>query len=475
MITLNRDAPDTLYQQLFNHFKTLIVSGEMKAGSRLPASRALADELQISRASVVSAYDALENAGLIISRERRGLFVVDKLPVLYTEWMLSDGDFMPSTDSNLSTTQDFPALISFSTGSLPVEFMPVEAMRRALNVVLDRDAGAALGYEPTEGYKPLRRAIADQLHSRGMNVTADQVLVTGGCQQAIDLAVQSLVPPNGILLTTDPTYVGLIDIARTRNLELITIPWSEKGIDLNLLETLIQERRPHLFYLMTTFLNPTGAVLSLRQRRQLLALTAAYHLPILEDGVYDGFDYDDAPLPSLRALDDSGLVLYASGFSKTVVPGTRIGYLISSKPLHKRISRVKQAADVCTPGLNQRAMTELLRSGLLTTHLEKVRHACKVRRNALLEALNHFAKGAWQWEMPSGGLYVWIGLPPNGPTAADLLQKASKMGVDFAIGSSFSPDEAWIYHLRVNFTSYPPRVLEEGIRRLWTVWSTMTT
>ncbi|MBI1278300.1 MAG: aminotransferase class I/II-fold pyridoxal phosphate-dependent enzyme [Anaerolineaceae bacterium] len=470
MITLNRDAPDTLYQQLFNYFKERIVSGEMKPGCRLPASRVLADDLQISRASVVNAYDALESAGLVVSRVRRGLFVVDKLPVLYTEWMLSDGDFIPSTVAAQSTAQEHQAFISFSTGSLPIDFMPVEAMRRAINTILDRDAGAALGYEPTEGHKPLRRAIADQLHSRGMSVTADQILVTGGCQQAIDLAVQSLVPPNGILFTTDPTYVGLIDIARTRNLELITIPWSERGIDLNMLENIIQERHPHLFYLMTTFLNPTGAVLSMPQRRQLLALTAHYKIPILEDGVYDGFDYEETPLQSLCALDDSGLVLYASGFSKTVVPGTRIGYLISSKQLHKRISRVKQAADVCTPGLNQRAMTELLRSGLLINHLEKVRHACKIRRDALLAALNRFADGVWHWNTPSGGLYVWIEIPSTGPTAADLHQKAAQLGVDFAIGNSFSPDAAWPYHLRVNFTSYPPPVLEEGIHRLWTAW-----
>ncbi|MBI1281386.1 MAG: aminotransferase class I/II-fold pyridoxal phosphate-dependent enzyme [Anaerolineaceae bacterium] len=470
MITLNRDAPETLYQQLFNYFKEQILSGAMKAGKRLPASRALADELDISRTSVVNAYDALESAGLIVSRERRGLFVVDKLPILYAEWMLSDGDFIPAAASHVSESQEFPSLISLSVGSLPVDFMPVEAMRRALNAVLDRDAGAALGYEPTEGYKPLRRAIADQLHSRGMNVKADEVLVTGGCQQAIDLAVQSLVPPNGILLTTDPTYIGLIDIARTRNLELITIPWSDQGIDLAGLETLIQERRPHLFYLMTTFLNPTGAVLSMQQRRHLLTLAATYQLPILEDGVYDGFDYEDAGLPSLRALDESGLVLYASGFSKTVVPGTRIGYLISSPQLYSRISRVKQAADVCTPGLNQRAMTELLRSGQLNAHLEVVRHACKHRRDALLAALQRYASGTWTWTTPMGGLYIWVEIPSNGPTAVELLQKAADLGVDFAIGASFSPNANWPYHLRLNFSSYAPPVLEEGIRRLWTAW-----
>ncbi len=471
MIPLNRDAPDALYQQLFNYFKEQILSRAMKAGKRLPSSRILADELNISRTSVVNAYTALESAGLIVSRERRGLFVVDKLPTRYAEWMLSDGDFMPSASSSVSSSTQYPSLISLSIGSLPVDFMPVEAMRRALNAVLDRDAGAALGYEPTEGYKPLRRAIADQLHSRGMRIKADQVLVTGGCQQAIDLAVQSLVPPNGVVLTTDPTYIGLIDIAHTRNLELVTIAWSEQGIDLDRLEAIIQERRPHLFYLMTTFLNPTGAVLSMPQRRRLLALAANYHLPILEDGVYDGFDYEDAGLPSLCALDEHGIVLYASGFSKTVVPGTRIGYLISSEQMYTRISRVKQAADVCTPGLNQRAMTELLSSGQLNAHLEVVRRACKHRRDALLAALSRYASGTWAWTMPMGGLYVWVEIPRTGPNAVDLLERASAQGVDFAVGASFSPNAKWPYHLRLNFTSYAPAVLEEGIRRLWSAWA----
>jgi DNA-binding transcriptional MocR family regulator len=285
MIVLDHDAPETLYQQLFNYFKARILSGELKPGLRLPASRVLAKELHISRISVVNTYAALENAELVISRARHGLFVADKLPVLQSKWLLNDGDFALSGAYSTAHSQEYPPLISLSTGSLPAEFMPVDVMRQALNTVLDRDAGAALGYEQTEGYQPLRRAIARQLYSLGISVSADQVLVTGGCQQAIDLAVQALVPPKGALLTTDPTYIGLIDIARTRHLDLVTVPWTETGIDLNVVEKIIQNRRPHLFYLMTTYHNPTGAVLPIPQRRRLLALAAAYHLPILEDGV----------------------------------------------------------------------------------------------------------------------------------------------------------------------------------------------
>lgn len=470
MITLNRNAPETLYQQLFNYFKEGIVHGDLKPGSRLPASRVLADELQISRTSVVSAYSALENAGLIVSRKRRGLFVADTLPILAAEWMLTDGDFIPSDVSAVPNSPAYPSLISLSIGSLPVEFMPVDAMHQALDTVLNRDAGAALGYEPTEGYRPLRQAIAEQLHSHGMSVKTDQILVTGGCQQAIDLAVQSLVPENGVILTTDPTYIGLIDIARTRRLELVTISWTEEGIDLNALEEVIQDRHPHLLYLMTSYHNPTGAVLSMLQRRQLLRLASTYQLPILEDGVYDDLAYEGTILPSLRALDETGIVLYASGFSKTVVPGTRIGYLISSEAFYKRVSRVKQAADLCTPSLNQRAMTELLCNGQLVAHLERVRHLCKRRRDALILALNNCAGHHWQWGIPNGGLFIWVKLPVTGPTAAQLLEKAADYGVDFALGTSFSPTSQWPYHLRLNFTSYSPPILEEGIRRLWSAW-----
>jgi 2-aminoadipate transaminase len=169
-------------------------------------------------------------------------------------------------------------------------------------------------------------------------------------------------------------------------------------------------------------------------------------------------------------MDDMGMVLYASGFSKTVVPGTRIGYLISSERLSTQISYVKQAADLCTPGLNQRAMTELLCNGQLAAHLEAVRHACKHRRDALLAMLTRLTGGHWHWTIPTGGLYIWLELPHDGPTAADLLQKATQLGVDFALGMSFSPDGAWPYHLRLNFTSYSPNVLEEGVRRLWKAW-----
>lgn len=470
-IPLQRDSPTPLYQQLFESLRARIQSGEIKAGSRLPSSRVLAQSLGVSRVSVTTAYDRLENAGLVHSKDRRGLYVAHtghaalsaSLPALF------DGDFAANSPK-IGSDLPFPARISFSMGSLPAEFMPVQAMREALNHVLDRDAGAALGYEPTEGYPPLRTAIAESVHGLGIAVTGDQVLVTGGTQQAIDLAVQSIVPPGGVILTTDPTYIGLIDIARARRLSVIAVPYTADGLDFDGLECAIEQHHPSLFYLMTTFHNPTGAVLSTGQRRRLLALSERWQVPILEDGVYDGLSYDGAPGLPLKALDTGDNVLYASGFSKTVVPGTRIGYLISGQRHYGQIVRVKQAADVCTPGLNQRAMTELLRSGALAAHLERVRHACKRRRDAMLAALQREAGETWRWSLPGGGLYLWLELPNGGLNAAELLQSATGLGVDFALGVDFSPTGRWSHHLRLNFTTHAPTVIEEGVRRLWAAY-----
>jgi len=343
-------------------------------------------------------------------------------------------------------------------------------MRAALNRALDRDITGVLGHEPTEGYPPLRRAIADWVAQLGITVERDEVLITGGCQQAIDLVVQSLVPQNGVILTTDPTYIGLIDIARARGMTLLTVPYSHGELDFERLVNIAAERTPRLFYMMPTFHNPTGAVLPTAARRQLLAWSDAYHIPILEDGVYDGLWYSPNTLQPLKAMDDQGNVLYASGFSKTVAPGSRIGYLLVGERLRSRIIRVKQAADVGTPGLQQRAMADLISSGTLTAHLEKARRACQVRRDALLREWQRTFSD-WQFSIPQGGLYLWATMPTDGPTAAQLAVQAEETGVDFALGADFSPIDSQVSGadnraIRLNFATHPPPIIAEGIRRL---------
>jgi GntR family transcriptional regulator/MocR family aminotransferase len=330
-----------------------------------------------------------------------------------------------------------------------------------------------VAYEETEGYPPLRQAVSEYMASLGIHSREEQVLITGGCQQALDLAVQALLGEGDVLLTTNPTYLGILDIARVRRVTVVGVPVDEEGVRVDLLEAAIEAHKPRLIYLAPTHHNPTGTVMPVHRRRHLLKIAAAANVPILEDGVYHELSYGGEPPPPLKALDQDGIVLHASGFSKIVLPGTRIGYLIAERPIWERLLRVKQAADICTPGLNQRAMHEYLQTGALVGHLNRVRRACRERRDAALEAARRHLPHEARWSEPRGGVYLWIELPHHGPTAAELYVSAIQHGVSFAIGAMFHTDGGGAYFLRLNFAVQPPDKIEEGIRRLGTAWRTL--
>jgi DNA-binding transcriptional MocR family regulator len=342
-------------------------------------------------------------------------------------------------------------------------------IREAINHVLLRDGAAAVTYESPEGYQPLREAIARRLTTQGIAVQAEDILITGGCQQALDLAVQALVNPGDVLLTTNPTYAGILDIAQARGVIAVGAPIDDEGMQTAALENLIIEHRPRLIYVAPTYHNPTGTVMPLHRRRQLLDIAAHYRVPVLEDAVYEPLSYAGTPPPPLKALDETGLVLYASSFSKIFLPGMRIGYLAAGGRLQQRLARVKRAADVCTPALNQRAIHAVLESGELWEHLAKVQAACQSRRTAMLSALGKHLPGA-TFNAPAGGLYVWVELSHDGPTATELFLHAVQSGVAFAMGPLFFTDGQGAHHLRLNIAAQSPDRIDEGIRRLGEAW-----
>jgi DNA-binding transcriptional MocR family regulator len=208
----------------------------------------------------------------------------------------------------------------------------------------------------------------------------------------------------------------------------------------------------------------------IHRRRQLLALAAQYGVPILEDAVYHELNYYDAPPPPLKALDDEGIVLHASGYSKILLPGTRTGYLIANGPLRERLVRVKQTADICTPGLNQRAMYMYLASGALAGHLNRVRTELRARSVAACEAARRYLPPGSSWTEPTGGLYLWVRLPDDGPTAAELYVTAVRHGVAYAIGTLFHTNGQGNRYLRLNFSAHSPTRIEEGFRRIGAAW-----
>jgi DNA-binding transcriptional MocR family regulator len=472
-ISFFKDSVEPIYRQLARHFRLQIESGRLSPGDRLPPTRDLARELGVGRISVVNAYAQLQSEGLIAAHPGRGTFVTGGRPPgsgMSPPWPPLGALNISMREMTRLARQ--PGVIAFSGGTPPEEFLPVEALRYAINSVLDRDGAAAVTYEESEGFPPLRADVCDYITSLGIQCQPDDVLITGGAQQALDLVVQTLLSEGQTIVTSNPTYLGMLDIAHVHRVIPAGVPMDEHGMRLDVLETMLRERQPGLIYVAPTFHNPTGAVMPIHRRRQLLALAKRYGVPILEDAVYHELSYHDTPPPPLKALDEEGLVLHASGFSKILLPGTRIGYLVADGALRDRLARVKAAADVCTPGLNQRAMHAYLASGALIGHLNRVRAELHLRCEAACAAAKRHLPPGSQWTEPAGGLYLWVKLPDDGPTAAELYVTAIQRGVAYAIGTLFHTDGAGNRHIRLNFGSQTPARIEEGFKRLGAAWDT---
>ncbi len=472
-IPIHKDSVEPIYQQLARHFRLQIESGRMAPGDRLPPTRDLARQLNIGRISVVNAYATLREEGLIAAHPGRGTFVTGPSPAHKTGPAIPD--WPPTGALNMSLREmtrlaQQPGVIAFNGGTPPEEFLPVEALRQALNTVLDRDKAAAVAYEDAEGYTPLRVSVTEYVTSLGIQCPPDDVLITGGAQQALDLVVQTVLSDGEALITGNPTYLGMLDIAHVRRVVPVGVPVDSEGMRIDTLERVLDEHRPGLIYVAPTYHNPTGSVMPLHRRRQLLALAAAYNIPVLEDAVYHELGYHDNPPPPLKALDEHGIVIHASGFSKILLPGTRIGYLIASGALRDRLVRFKQAADVCTPGLNQRAMQVYLANGLLVGHLNRVRGELRARCEVACQAAHDYLPPGAEWHEPRGGLYLWVRLPDDGPTAAELYTTAVQHGVAYAVGSLFHTDGSGGQYIRINFATHRPKRIIEGFKRLNAAW-----
>ncbi len=474
-INIDRESEEPIYKQLIRQIQMQIESGNLPAGTRLPASRTLAGKIDVSRISVVNAYAELRAEGFLSAHAGRGTFV-SKDNSAAARTSASNGTGVDSTNLPDQSLRDLMRLarrqgvINFSHGAPPSEFFPVASLRDAINTVLDRDGASALSYEVAEGYGPLRAAIRDYVSALGIQTRPADILVTGGAQQGIDLVIQALVAEGQTIVTANPTYIGVIDIARTRRINVHGIPMDEHGIRLDCLEHYLMENSPQLIYVMPSFQNPTGQVMPLHRRRQLINLAVKYNVPIVEDAIYHEFRFEGESLPPLKALDEHNIVIHVSAFTKMLLPGMRIGYLIADGSQFERLVRVKQSADISTSALNQRAIHLMMQRGVLSYQLERNNRELRRRRDAAIRAAEEYFPPGTRWSVPQGGLYMWAKLPKTGPTAAELFIAAVQNRTAFAIGNIFYLNGGGSYHMRLNYGLQTPEYIEDGFRRLGRAW-----
>ncbi len=482
-IQLSRETDQPLYLQVAEQLRRQIESGQLPPQTRLPPSRILAKKLGVNRITIVNAYAELEAEGLVVSRVGSGTFVAaeqNDLASLFEPsrpgpWrspLVSRRSWNPNQMvAEMMRWAQQPGVISFAAGAPPNEFLPVHDLRRALNEVLRRDGGAVLQYQEAGGHLPLRQAIARQLQAQNMTATGADILVTNGCQQALAVTLSVLSQAEAsTVVVEDPCYLGFLDILSARGLTPVGIPVDAQGMQVERLEQIILRHRPRLIYTIPTCHNPTGATLSLPRRRALLELAARYGIPILEDGVYNDLCYEGEVLPTLKSMDTAGLVFYASGYSKNLAPGLRLGYLVAPPLWQERMVAAKQTSDIFTTPLTQFALCVYLQSGQFVTHLNTVRRVYRERRDHMIAAARRYLPPEAAWRCPQGGMYLWVEMPATGPTATDLYLAAINYNVAFAIGSVFSASGSFTHAIRLNFATPTPDDIDEGMRRLGKAW-----
>jgi 2-aminoadipate transaminase len=464
-IALRRESDVPLYRQVTEQIAGLIRRGALANGARLPTIRQLAEELGLTRLTVHSAYAELQAQGLIESTVGRGTFVAARPPAPARH---SDAAEAPvqwrahSVLADLVALADRPDLISLAQAMPAPETLPVRAFGKALRQALE--APGSLGYGSIQGDVGLREQVRRVALERGVAAHPDEVLITAGAQQGIDLALAAFAAPGEVVLVEEPTYPGALEVAARRGQRLVGVPMDADGMDIAALEAACAEHRPRLLYTVAAFHNPTGVSLSAERRQALLRVARAHNLLIVEDDVYGLLCYDAPAPPALKAEDADGRVIYCTSFSKALMPALRLGAIMATPDQLAELAGVKHSSDlVCSP-LMQRALAEYLREGRLDAHLQHARGLYHGRRDATLEALARYMPGC-AWTQPAGGLNVWVTLP-EGVGERDFCLDAIAQGVGVAPGRAFYGQLRSESHIRVSFGAHPPERIRQAIATL---------
>lgn len=360
---------------------------------------------------------------------------------------------------------EHPEIISFAGGLPAPELFPVAAIARAHAEVFAEEGPHAMQYSTTEGVRPLREWVARRVAERGIKATADNVVITAGSQQAIDLIAKVFLDPGDEVIVENPCYLAALQSFSGFEARFITVESDDHGMRTDQVEAALRRSRPKLIYVVSEFSNPKGTSLSVERREHLVSLAQQFGVPILEDDPYSELRYmGERPLP-LAAYDQDGWVIRASTFSKTLSPGIRVGWVTAASEIIQELVIAKQAADLHTGTVEQCAVARLLKTFDYDGHIAALRRVygkrCMTMRNAI-EA--HFPAET-RWTRPEGGLFLWVELPER-VRAREVFEEALKEKVAFVTGDAFFANERRHNFMRLNFSNQQPEMIEEGIRRI---------
>jgi 2-aminoadipate transaminase len=357
-----------------------------------------------------------------------------------------------------------PGVISFAGGLPAPELFPLKDLARIATEVIEKYGASCLQYSLSQGILPLREVIALRATKAGTPTKAENLLITCGSQQGIELLARVFIEPGDYILCENPTYVGALQAFQYYQARYATVEMDDDGMLVDQAEEKIKKYKPKMIYTVSNFQNPTGITMSLERRKLLLELGAKYGIPIIDDNPYSEIRFAGQPLPTLKSLGGDGVIVLKT-FSKTLTPGLRIGWMNAPVSTIRQFEKVKQCTDLHTSTFGQYLIDEYLTQGLMEPQIERIRKDYLVKRDTMLKAMEQSFPEGVTWTRPEGGLFLWVTLPKH-MSAKNLLGKAIAQKVAYVYGEPFYPNGGGENTLRMNFSNASHEGIVEGVKRL---------
>ncbi|MDP4144059.1 MAG: PLP-dependent aminotransferase family protein [Bacillota bacterium] len=478
-ISIDKKISIPIYIQIKNQIKELIHDGILPVGFVLPPERRLAVEIGVSRSTVVKAYEELKALGLVeshigmgtrVSAEFEDKALESEVKVLPLSWYQFFDESIASanehTISDIMNIHGHRNLISFAAGIAAPELYPLEKIKEIEDELWRISPEEILSISSVDGYYPLRESLVSLMETRRVQTSSKEIVILSGSMQGIDFAARTFIKPGDVVIVEEPTYIGALESFRVAGAKVIGVPMDNNGIRTDVLDILLQKYKPKFIYTMPNFQCPTGITMSGKRRNELLALAHKYQVPIVEDDPYGELRYEGTDLPTLKALDKHGYVIYISTFSKTLFSGMRIGWAVAPEQVIKKFSILKQMTDLHTNTLGQHILDNYLRKNYYREHIKLVCSEYTKKRDAMVAALEEYKVQGVNYTIPEGGYYIWCTMP-KGISQSRLMSKAAVKGVIYTPGNVFFPHagEGETY-FRLNFTYENCENIKLGIKLL---------
>lgn len=457
---LRRSDPagsDNLYRRVARRIAEQIEKGIYRAGERIPSVRRLSEQWKVSIATVLEAYRLLENDGLLEARPQSGYYVRARTYQAPAEPEVSSPPGAPTTVSvtevamSVLKTARRADIVQLCLTTPHPEYLPIARLNRIAAAIARRDTGAAHRYDFPPGLPMLRQQVARRMLEAGCEVAPDDIVITSGCQEAVTICLRAVAQPGDVIAVESPTYYGTLQAIEALGMKALEIPTHPReGISLEALELALERHRVRACVLVLSFSNPLGACMPEDNRRRLVRLLADHDIPLIEDDVYGDLAFSGARPKAAKAFDRKGLVLYCSSFSKTLSPGSRVGWMVPGRWL-TRTEHLKYVSTMATPTLPEMMLAEFLMHGGYDRYLRGVRPQYAQNAERTIQAIARFFPAGTRVTKPNGGLVLWVELPAK-VDAFELNRRALERSIAIAPGPLFSAKQKYRHFIRLTFS-----------------------